>query len=156
MSDGKAHAQSGHAYTDALLHALSQDDPRASAYVHLRPGTKVCLNGGSHADLLRLLDRLAATPLPHVRIIDSGHVEPPDFDGSPVLTAIGIGPIRRAEAPPFLKRLPLWTRPAGPEGVPDRASPVRIRAETFVDVRDHRRPLLTPSLPTCQTQKGTP
>jgi PTH2 family peptidyl-tRNA hydrolase len=58
--------------------------------------------------MLRLLDRLAATPLPFTRIVDSGHVEPPDFDGSPVLTAIGVGPVLRAEAPPFLKRLPLW------------------------------------------------
>jgi hypothetical protein len=109
MSDGKAHAQSGHAYT--LLHALQHEDPRALAYAALRPGTKVCLNGGSHADMLRLLDRLGATPLPHVRIIDSGHVEPPDFYGRPVLTAIGVGPLLRADAPPFLKRLPLWTGP---------------------------------------------
>lgn len=108
MSDGKAHAQSGHAYTDTLLNALSHGDPRAKAYAALRPGTKVCLDGGSHAEMLRLLDRLAATSLPYVSIIDSGHVEPPDFDGSPVLTAIGVGPVRRAEAPPFLKRLPLW------------------------------------------------
>jgi peptidyl-tRNA hydrolase len=111
MSDGKAHAQSGHAYTDTLLHALQHEDPRALAYAALRPGTKVCLNGGSHADMLRLLDRLGATPLPHVRIIDSGHVEPPDFYGRPVLTAIGVGPLLRADAPPFLKRLPLWTGP---------------------------------------------
>jgi len=112
MSPGKAHAQTGHAYTDALLHALLHDDPRARAYARLRPGTKICLDGGSYADLLRLLDRLAATPLPHISIIDSGHVEPPDFDGRPVLTAIGVGPIRRAEAPGFIKRLPLWTGPS--------------------------------------------
>ena len=121
MSDGKAHAQSGHAYTDTLLHALQHDDPRASAYAALRPGTKVCLSGGSHAEMLRLLDRLSATPLPHVRIVDSGHVELPDFDGSPVLTAIGVGPIRRAEAPPFLKRLPLWTGPTA--GRPNAHAP---------------------------------
>jgi len=108
MSPGKAHAQTGHAFTDALLHALSQNNHRAHAYARLRPGTKICLNGGSHADLLRLLDRLSETPLTYVSIIDSGHVEAPDFDGSPVLTAIGVGPILRAEAPSFLKRLPLW------------------------------------------------
>lgn len=121
MSDGKAHAQSGHAYTDTLLHALHHDDPRALAYAALRPGTKVCLNGGSHAEMLHLLYRLAATPLPYVKIIDSGHVELPDFDGSPVLTAIGIGPIRRDEAPPFLKRLPLWTGPTA--GRPNAHAP---------------------------------
>jgi len=91
------------------------------AYAALRPGAKVCLNGGSHAEMLRLLDRLAATPLPYVKIVDSGHVELPDFDGSPVLTAIGIGPIRRAEAPPFLKRLPLWIGPTA--GRPNAHAP---------------------------------
>lgn len=123
MSDGKAHAQSGHAYTDTLLHALQHDDPRASAYARLRPGTKVCLNGGSREEMLRLLDRLSATPLPHIAIIDSGHVEPPDFDGSPVLTAIGVGPLLRAEAPPFLKRLPLWGLNRPPPPAPHGRAP---------------------------------
>lgn len=118
MSDGKAHAQSGHAYTNALLHALSQNDPRSRAYARLCPGTKVCLNGGSHAEMLRLLDRLSVTSLPHIAIIDSGHVELPDFDGSPVLTAIGVGPIHRAEAPYFLRRIPLWGARSKREALP--------------------------------------
>lgn len=113
MSEGKANAQAGHAYVDALLHAL--DNPhsvareRARAYAGLRPGTKICLDGGSLADFDRLLAELQARGIPHVLIHDEGHVELPDFDGSRMATAIGIGPIYRDERPRCLKRLPMWT-----------------------------------------------
>lgn len=109
MSEGKCIAQAGHAYTDTLLAHLQTDHGRA--YAALRPGTKICLSGGSDDDLLRLAERLSLAGIPHVTITDSGHVELPDFDGSPVLTAIGVGPIPRALAPGFLRKLKLYTKP---------------------------------------------
>jgi PTH2 family peptidyl-tRNA hydrolase len=112
MSEGKSNAQAGHAYVDALLLSLSQNDPqiraRAEAYAALRPGTKVCLDGGSVAELERLADRLDAAGIPYARIIDRDHVEPPHFDGSPVLTAIGLGPFPKSETPRALRRLSMW------------------------------------------------
>lgn len=113
MSEGKANAQAGHAYVDALLNSLTSEDAlsrmRAASYAGLKPGTKICLDGGSLSRIEMLCERLAEAGTPHVRIVDSGHVEAPDFDGRPILTAIGIGPLRRDETPNFLRKLPLWT-----------------------------------------------
>lgn len=112
MSEGKANAQSGHAYVNALLHALSSNHPEhrmaAEAYAALCPGTKICLDGGSEADLDRLCEALCGLSIPHIRIHDQDHVEPPHFDGSRILTAVGIGPIPRDLAPKILRRLRLW------------------------------------------------
>jgi hypothetical protein len=44
-------------------------------------------------------------------IIDREHVEPPHFDGSPILTALGVGPLSRDQAKPFLSRFRLWRGP---------------------------------------------
>lgn len=112
MSEGKANAQAGHAYVDALLHSLHHDDHLiqgwARAYAAARPGTKICLDGGSLSDLDRLSQALEAEGLPHIRITDRNHVELPHFDGSPIVTAIGIGPLPRDLRPRALRRLPLW------------------------------------------------
>lgn len=125
MSQGKANAQSGHAYVDALLNALSSDCPKAKSmaqsYAALKPGTKICLNGGSLFHIEKLIARLEASSIPHAVIVDSGHVELPDFDGSPVLTAVGIGPLAKEDTPNFIKKLKLWTGPANPSG----SSPLR-------------------------------
>lgn len=112
MSEGKSNAQAGHAYVDALLLSLSHDNPEIRAagesYAALTPGTKVCLDGGSAERLERLSSILQDAGIPHVRIIDRDHVELPDFDGSPVLTAIGVGPLTRSATPKFLRRLSMW------------------------------------------------
>jgi PTH2 family peptidyl-tRNA hydrolase len=91
MSPGKAGAQAGHAFTDALLNGLALGDAASARYAALRPGTKVLLG----APLWRLNEWVGIARLhaiPHAFIIDSGHVEAPDFDGSPVPTALGLGP----------------------------------------------------------------
>jgi len=111
MSSGKAIAQAGHAYLDAMLASLAVKDPKADAYASLHPGTKITLDGGSEADLLRLRDKLAARGIPHALIVDSGHVEMPDFDGSPTITALGVGPLTRSEARKLLSKWRLWGAP---------------------------------------------
>lgn len=127
MSHGKASAQAGHAYVGTLLRSLNHPSASvrtdARAYAMLEPGTKICLDGGSRDAFLRLLARLEAEAVPHVLIIDRDHVELPDFDGSPVMTAIGIGPLYRNETPPFLRRLPLWTGGPGTRA-PMPANPI--------------------------------
>ncbi|MCE6959376.1 hypothetical protein LAZ40_09960 [Cereibacter sphaeroides] len=113
MSEGKSNAQAGHAYCDALLHSLSHPDPdirtSAASYAALKPGTKICLDGGSIDAMHRLMDDLAAAGIPFIQITDQDHVELPDFDGSPILTAIGIGPHHVKDQPRFLRRLARWT-----------------------------------------------
>ncbi len=107
MSQGKCIAQAGHAFVDALINAM--DTPDGRSYASLKPGTKITLDGGSYSAMMQLLHDLAVAGIPHVTIIDSGHIELPDFDGSPVMTAIGIGPLPRAAAPRALRRLKLWS-----------------------------------------------
>ena len=106
MSPGKAAAQAGHAWLDTLL--LNPDAPYASAYRDLRPGTKVTLDGGDAAAMLRLADALAREGAPFSLIHDQGHIEPPHFDGSLVLTALGAGPFAKGSEPRALRKLPLW------------------------------------------------
>ncbi len=124
MSPGKAIAQAGHAYTEALLHSF--DTPAGRAYARLSPGTKICLDGGSEARLRDLEERLRAAGLAPCPVIDRHHVEPPHFDGSPILTAIGLGPLPRAAAPSFLRKLKLWTGPAALQRPAAPFSPERI------------------------------
>lgn len=112
MSEGKANAQAGHAYVDALLHSLHHEDPliqaRARSYAAACPGTKICLDGGALPHLEALAADLAAAGIPHIQITDRNHVELPDFDGSPIVTALGIGPLPSNLRPKALRRLKLW------------------------------------------------
>lgn len=110
MSTGKSNAQSGHAYLEAFLDSKISNNhhERADLYASLRPGTKICLDGGCEHRLLQLHERLVSDGIPATLVYDEGHVEPPDFDGSETLTALGVGPILPDEAPRYLKKLKLW------------------------------------------------
>lgn len=97
MPPGKLAAQAGHAFLEAYL-ASTRDSPHAAArYARLRPGTKVALSVPTLAALLRAESIADALGVPHGRVTDRGHVLPPHFDGSPVVTALGLGPATRSE-----------------------------------------------------------
>lgn len=113
MSQGKAIAQAGHAYLDSFLASLQTSPVHAASYGALKPGTKIALRGGPPDHILKLHDDLTVAGLPCALIVDEGHIELPDFDGSPTLTALGVGPISRADARRFLSRLPLWPGKGG-------------------------------------------
>lgn len=106
MSQGKANAQCGHAYVAAAIGALGT--PAGDTYADLNPGTKICLNGGSIEKMQLLIEQLSLQGIPCFPIIDRDHVELPDFDGSPILTAIGLGPFTRADTPRALRKLKLF------------------------------------------------
>ncbi|MFZ3584467.1 peptidyl-tRNA hydrolase [Loktanella sp. DJP18] len=108
ISSGKAIAQCGHAYVQTFIAALADRDPRSEAYARLTPGTKITLDGGSLTNLIALRDKMVSRGIPHALITDRDHLELPDFDGSPTVTALGIGPITRSDARRLLSRLPLW------------------------------------------------
>lgn len=101
MPPGKMAAQAGHAFLGALLNA---DEDRYSRYTLDPPGTKVCLVARDLPRLLLLQAVVADAGVPYALITDSGHVLPPHFDGSPVITALGVGPATRREVA-CLKRL---------------------------------------------------
>lgn len=95
MSPGKLASQAGHAYLGAAVQA----DPSLLAEYHqdlpASPGTKVCLEAKNIDQIMRAVDAAKAAGIPHFLVVDSGC--PNFFDGQPIVTALGLGPARRAE-----------------------------------------------------------
>ena len=96
MSTGKLAAQAGHAYTDTLYDAHDNHPERFEAYRVL--GSKVTLKVKNESQLLQLYKGFKELGLPCALVTDSQHVIPGTaFDGSPIITAVGVGPIERHE-----------------------------------------------------------
>lgn len=105
MPAGKLAAQAGHAYTDALFACLDERPEDARAYrLNGVGGSKVTLQARNEDLLRRAAEQCREAGVPHALVIDSGHILLPHFDGSPVVTALGIGPIRRSEVRHITKR----------------------------------------------------
>ena len=107
MPPGKLASQAGHAFLDAYLASLSLRPEIAAAYCEPGGRTKVTLLAPTLNDLLRAKCEAEDAGLPCVLIIDEHHVLPPFFDGSPIVTALGIGPARRSEVRRITHRLAL-------------------------------------------------
>lgn len=105
MPPGKLSAQAGHAYTSSLYECIDRNPEDARRYRHgINGGSKVTLHCRDERELRRLADRCAEAGVPHSLFTDEGHVLLPHFDGSPVVTALGIGPLPRGLARPLVKR----------------------------------------------------
>lgn len=107
MTAGKLSAQAGHAYLNSYLEALKDRPEIAAAYQATGLGTKVCLVASSEFRLLRAYDEAKRAGLPCSLIIDQHHILPPHFDGSPIITALGIGPARKDDVHTITKRFSL-------------------------------------------------
>jgi peptidyl-tRNA hydrolase, PTH2 family len=105
MSPGKMAAQTGHAFLDTYDECRNKDPSRAAEYHDGCHGTKVVLGAKSLDQLMLIYEQAKAEGLPCTVITDSGHVMPPHFDGSPIVTAVGIGPVTRNESHHITKRL---------------------------------------------------
>jgi peptidyl-tRNA hydrolase len=104
MTPGKVASQASHAAVQTSLACLDKDPERFRDYQGGEFGTKVCL-AAPHETKLRELWQLAKErSIPCAIIEDIGHKA--FFNGEPVITALGIGPIRKEELPE-LKRLSL-------------------------------------------------
>lgn len=101
MTTGKLAAQAGHAYLNAYLQNPIPE------YHSDGLGTKVCLVAPNEHALLRLKQQLDQDLIPNSIIIDSGHVMPPHFDGSPIITALGFGPVTRDKIQHLTSKLKL-------------------------------------------------
>lgn len=94
MTTGKAASQAGHAFLDSFLKASTE---QISAYL-ADGGTKVVLAVPDEKALCDIYYRARIAGLPCAIVVESEHVMPPSFDGSPVVTAVGIGPCSKSEA----------------------------------------------------------
>lgn len=105
MTNGKTAAQSGHAYTNTLLTAINQD--KLQDYESIgKIGTKICLVAKNLLQLEKAHDKAQELGIPCSLITDEGHIMLPHFDGNPVITALGIGPITREQSK-FLSKFKL-------------------------------------------------
>jgi len=103
MTSGKAASQAGHAFLDSFLTA-SPDNIRA--YLD-DGGTKIVLTVSSERELCDLFHRAKTAKLPCAMVVEENHIMPPHFDGSPIVTAVGIGPLPRDQAKSITKGLRL-------------------------------------------------
>lgn len=103
MNRGKAASQAGHAFLDSYVVAPPEI---AKAYLS-DGGTKIVLSVPDEKSLCDLYYRARMAKLPCAMVVESQHVMPPSFDGSPIVTAVGIGPVARSQAHALTKDLPL-------------------------------------------------
>jgi peptidyl-tRNA hydrolase len=89
MSPGKAAAQAGHAYVGCLFSAPSH--PLVQSYLNQPIGTKVCLRAPSLRELLQVWFAATRDGVPVFLVTDEGCLN--FFEGRPVVTAIGVGPV---------------------------------------------------------------
>lgn len=107
MSPGKIASQAGHAYLGAAVQA----DPSLIAEYHrdfpASPGTKICLQTDSLEALIRARDQAEAKGISTFLVVDSGCAN--FHGGQPIVTALGLGPARRAEINHITRKFKLVT-----------------------------------------------
>ena len=103
MTPGKTASQAGHAFIESFV----KSDRRTSISYLNDGGTKIALAAPDLPSLQQVYDAALAAGVPCAMVVESGHVMPPVFDGNPIVTAVGIGPVERCKARPFTKGLRL-------------------------------------------------
>jgi PTH2 family peptidyl-tRNA hydrolase len=99
--------QAGHAFDEAHDNGKLVRPYITSQYKGSGHGTKVLMYAKNLRQLLRAYHDAQDAEVPVTLIIDRGHVYPPDFDGNPIVTAVGIGPVYKDEVEHITKRYTL-------------------------------------------------
>jgi len=109
MSSGKLAAQAGHAYGDALHEAEKIDIERIKNYRNdSKGGSKVLLAAKKERDLIKAYLQLKEMNIPCSIVVDRNHIHLPDFDGSPIITGLGVGPCTQSEVKQVLKKFQVY------------------------------------------------
>ena len=105
MDAGKAAAQAVHAARLSLLRHL-QNHPDQAVEFHDRNsiGSFVVLDATTLTDIERLATLATLHELPWAMFVDSEHVLLPHFDGSPITTALAIGPAQQSRIKPLVRK----------------------------------------------------
>lgn len=108
MPPGKLAAQASHAHAQTLIAYLLRHPEQAQRFQSAgNSGTRIILLAKGESQLLKAFDEAQRLDLPCALFRDSGHLLPPHFDGSPITTALGIGPARRDVLRPITRRFSL-------------------------------------------------
>jgi peptidyl-tRNA hydrolase len=106
MSSGKMASQCSHAARLSLLKFLEKHPERGREFTALNSvGSIVILDAPDLHALQKMAAQAAARRLPWALFVDSGHIMLPSFDGSPIVTALAIGPASKAEISPITRNL---------------------------------------------------
>jgi PTH2 family peptidyl-tRNA hydrolase len=113
MSSGKSAAQACHAARLSLLKFLKINPERAVEFIELNScGSMVVLDAPDLQTLHKMAAKAVSHRLPWALFVDSGHIHPPAFDGSPVVTALAIGPALKEQIRPITRHLRCLGDPA--------------------------------------------
>lgn len=104
MTPGKTASQAGHAFKLLTKQIIEDHSGLARDYFADGFGTNVCLKSKNLNHLNRAYHEAMDAGIPCALIEDSGHIMPPHFDGSPIITALGIGPATREQVNHITKR----------------------------------------------------
>lgn len=98
MPSGKLAAQAGHAFGDAFEIARAMSPQNVERYRNAdNGGSKVVLSAKNQNQLIKAYNQLRREGIPCAMIVDQEHILPPHFDGSPVITALGVGPCAKKD-----------------------------------------------------------
>lgn len=106
MTVGKSCAQACHAARLSLLRFLEKHPERGREFLAGNSvGTIVVLDAPDLQCLQKMAAQAASRRLPWALFVDSGHVMLPAFDGSPIVTALAIGPASKDDISPITRNL---------------------------------------------------
>lgn len=104
MPPGKLAAQACHAARLALLRFIQHNPTRLTEFLDRNSaGSIVVLDAPSLDDLEIASVKASRRDLPWALFVDSEHVMPPHFDGSPTPTALAIGPAAKQQIAPLVR-----------------------------------------------------
>lgn len=96
MPEGKAHAQTGHAWVSTLYAA-----PREQVDAYMAASQpKIVLRAKNQAMIERAAAECRSLGLPHYVVCDAGRT----FFAQPTITCLGIGPVTFLQLPKYIQR----------------------------------------------------
>ncbi len=107
MNPGKLGSQLGHAFHYAIR---NKDICNSLVEDYENPeigGSKVCLWAKNEIHIHKIHQEILRLGVPCSLVIDQNHVSPPFFDGSPIVTALGVGPCTKRQVKRVLGKLKL-------------------------------------------------
>lgn len=108
MTPAKMASQACHAAKNCALLAAERKPDLIRLYQGPKGlGTQIILEAKNEDALRRAHEAAQEAGLITSLIIDEHHIMPPHFDGSPIITALGIGPCTKEQAHHITKRFPL-------------------------------------------------
>lgn len=108
MTPGKAASQAAHASKNCAIQATENNPEIIRLYQGPKfLGTQIILQAKNENALIKAYEEACKSGLNCSLIVDEHHVMPPFFDGSPIVTALGIGPCTKEQAKSITKRFEL-------------------------------------------------